>query len=390
MSIKDQNNPYFQDDEMLSAEQDLPAEIKEKKKTGTLKTGYTTGTTATAATKAALYAILHGKTVDSVTVILPKGQTAKIKVAWTKIGQGTCTATCIKYGGDDPDVTHGAEICSTVSLTANPGVIEIDGGIGVGRVTKPGLGLQIGSAAINPVPRKMLEQAVREVASEWLKASGVNVIISVPKGEEIAKKTDNPRLGILGGISILGTTGIVLPYSTASFAASIRQSLDVAIAMGSDTVVLTTGGRSEDFARELFSTLPDHCFVQMGDFAGYSIKQCAAKKICKSIIAAFIGKLTKMAMGVKQTHVAGSHVDMEFMASLALQCGADERIVEQIRHANTARHVSEIVTKYGIQGFFDLVCKKVYEQMREYANKEVEIEVIMFEFDGSVIGRYPT
>jgi cobalt-precorrin-5B (C1)-methyltransferase len=375
------------DIELAEQEQELPPEIEEKKRRGALRTGYTTGTTATAATKGALYALID-RPVEQVTVSLPKDKTATLKIAWTKVDNDNVTCAAIKDGGDDPDATHGAEICSTVSFSNNPGQINIDGGKGVGRVTKPGLGLEIGKAAINPTPMKMLEQAVREVAGEQLKKQGVDVIISVPKGEEIAKKTDNPRLGILGGISILGTTGIVLPYSTASFAASIRQSLDVAIAMGADTAVLTTGGRSEDFAKALFK-LPDHCFVQMGDFAGYSIKQCANKKLRKAIIAGFIGKLTKMAIGVKQTHVAGSHVDMEFMARLAAECKASPAVVEEIKRANTARHVSEIIMKNNIAGYFDLVCKKVHEQMSEHAKGQLEIEVIMFEFDGKVIGRYP-
>ncbi|HEX7032540.1 MAG TPA: cobalt-precorrin-5B (C(1))-methyltransferase [Nitrososphaera sp.] len=375
--------------ELAEREQDLPPEIKEKKQKGTLRTGYTTGTTATAATKGALYALIGNKPVDQVTVSLPKNKTATLKIAWTKVeGSGKVTCAAIKDGGDDPDVTHGAEICSTVSFNNNVGQINIDGGKGVGRVTRPGLGLAMGKAAINPTPMSMLEQAVREVAGEHLKKGGVDVIISVPKGEEIAKKTDNPRLGILGGISILGTTGIVLPYSTASFAASIRQSLDVAIAMGSDTVVLTTGGRSEDFAKELFK-LPEHCFVQMGDFAGYSIKQCASKNLREAIIAGFIGKLTKMAMGIKQTHVAGSHVNMEFMARLAAECKAPPNVIEEIKVANTARHVSEIITRNNISGYFDLVCKKVHEQMSDYAkNPRLQIKIVMFEFDGRVIGRY--
>jgi len=373
--------------ELAEQEQELPPEIEEKKRRGALKTGYTTGTTATAATKGALYALIE-KPVEQVTVSLPKGRTAMLRIAWTRIDSGKATCAAIKDGGDDPDATHGAEICSTVSFSDNTGQIIVDGGKGVGRVTKPGLGLEIGRAAINPTPKKMLEQAVREVANDQLRKHGVNVVISVPKGEEIAKKTDNPRLGILGGISILGTTGIVLPYSTASFAASIRQSLDVAIAMGADTVALTTGGRSEDFAKGLFK-LPDHCFVQMGDFAGYSIKQCANKKLRKAVIAGFVGKLTKMAMGVKQTHVAGSHVDMEFMARLAAECKALPKLVQEIRGANTARHVSEIVTKNNLVGYFDLVCKKVHEQMSEHARGQLEIEVVMFDFDGKVTGRYP-
>ncbi|MDQ3948700.1 MAG: cobalt-precorrin-5B (C(1))-methyltransferase [Thermoproteota archaeon] len=377
-------------EKLAEQEQKLPPEIEEKKRKGTLRTGYTTGTTATAATKGALYALINGKPIEEVAVSLPKGRTATLKIAWTKNeSNGKVTCAAIKDGGDDPDATHGAEICSTVSFSKNATNINIDGGKGIGRVTKPGLGLEIGKAAINPTPLKMLEQAVREVAGHQLENQGVDILISVPNGEEIAKKTDNPRLGILGGISILGTTGLVLPYSTASFAASIRQGLDVATAMGADTVILTTGGRSEDFAREIFE-LPDHCFIQMGDFAGYSIKQCANKTVIRQvIIAGFIGKLTKMAMGVKQTHVAGSHIDMEFMARLAAECEAPQNVIEEIRSANTARHVSEIIKKNNIVSYYDHLCRRVFEQMHDYARGQLQIEVVLFEFDGKVIGRYP-
>lgn len=379
------------DDDLALAEQEqeLPQEIEEKKKKGTLRTGYTTGTTAAAATKAAIVALVTGKPAEKVDVSLPKGKTATLKIAWTKTEGNKVTCATIKDGGDDPDVTHGAEICSTVSFSKNVGVINIDGGKGVGRVTKPGLGLEIGRAAINPTPMKMLLQAVNEAAKGILGEKGIDVVISVPKGEELAVKTDNPRLGIMGGISILGTTGIVLPYSTASFAASIRQSLDVAIALGADTAVLTTGGRSEDFARALFPSLPDHCFVQMGDFAGYSVKQCAAKKIKKAVIAGFVGKLTKMAMGVKQTHVRGSHVSMDFMAGLAEQCGAPSAVMAEIKKANTARHAGEIVIRNNVQGYFELLCKKVHEQMNEHTKGQLGLEVIMFEFDGKILARYP-
>jgi len=386
---RDGDEQFYRDLELAENEQELPPEVQEKKRQGTLRSGYTTGTTAAAATKGALFALITGRPAEEVSVSLPKGKTAKLKVAWTRIENGSVTCAAIKDAGDDPDVTHGAEICSTVLFNDDAGVIEIDGGIGVGRVTKPGLGLALGRPAINNTPIKMLEQAVREVAEKQLKGQGVRVVISVPLGEEIAKKTDNPRLGIIGGISILGTTGIVLPYSTASFAASIRQSLDVAIAMGSDTVVLTTGGRSEDFAKALFRSLPEHCFVQMGDFAGYSIKQCANKNMKKAVIAGFIGKLSKMAMGVKQTHVAGSHVNMEFMASVAADCNATAAVVDEIRKANTARHVSEIIDTNQITGYYDAMCKHVYGQMREYAKSDLEIEVYMFNFDGRVIGRHP-
>jgi cobalt-precorrin-5B (C1)-methyltransferase len=385
---KEGDEQFFNDLKLAEQEQVLPPEVEEKKRKGSLRSGYTTGTTATAATKAALLALISGKPVEQVTVSLPKMGAATLKIAWTQINGGAVTSAATKDGGDDPDATHGAEICSTVFYNDDVGQIRIEGGKGVGRVTKPGLGLEIGKAAINPTPMKMLREAVAQVANEQLTSHGISVEISVPKGEEIARKTDNPRLGIVGGISILGTTGIVLPYSTASFAASIRQSLDVAIAMGADTVVLTTGGRSEDFAKSQFR-LPDHCFVQMGDFSGYSVKQCASKQIKKAIIAGFIGKLTKMAMGAKQTHVAGSHVDMEFMAKVAIQCNASSATANEIRSANTARHVAEIVSKNNVIGYFDVMCKAVRDQMRTYADSRVEIDVMMFEFDGKIIGRYP-
>jgi len=375
----------------MEAEAELPLEIIEKRKKGLLRTGFTTGTSATAATKAALLALITSQIYDILEITLPRGKSIQLKIAWTKYSPNTqsVTSAVIKDAGDDPDVTHGAEVCSTVSLTMNRGCVEIDGGIGVGRVTRPGLGLEIGHAAINPVPRKMIEQVVRDAAKCILIRKGVKVIISVPKGIELAKKTDNPRLGIVGGISILGTTGIVFPYSTASFAASIRQSLDVAQSLGTDVVVLTTGGRSEDYIKNVHKSLPDYVFVQMGDFSGYTIKQCEKRNIKKVIIAGFIGKLTKMAMGIKQTHVRGSHVSMEYMANLASLCINSKNIINDIRNANTARHVSEIIIQNNVKNFFELLCKQVYLQMYSHSNKSLEIEVVMFGFDGKILGKYP-
>lgn len=353
-----------------------------------LRTGFTTGTCATAAAKAALVSIITKKRIESIEILLPKDKIITINVASCRFDNNTARCSVIKDGGDDPDVTHGAEIIADLQITDHSGQIEIDGGIGVGRVTKPGLGLQIGSAAINPTPKKMLIQNLTEIGKEILQKNGIRVIVSVPKGTEIAPKTDNPRLGIMGGISILGTTGIVVPYSTASFAASIRQSLDVTIAMGDSTVVLTTGGRSEDYARKEIS-LPDHCFVQMGDFSGYTIQQCAKKSIKTAHVAGFVGKLTKIAMGVKQTHVKGSKVDMDFLADLAKDCNANNKTIDEIKKANTARHVQEIIIENKIDGFFVGLCKRAYEQMRMHSENKVEIKVILFDFDGSILGRYP-
>ena len=360
----------------------------EAKLKGKLRTGFTTGTCATAGAKAGILAILNQKKIDAVDVTLPKKSKIQIKISSCQYDKHSARCSVIKDGGDDPDVTHGAEIIVHVILTDKPNQIEIDGGEGVGRVTKPGLGLEINSAAINPTPKKMITENIQEIGRDVLGKNGINVIISVPKGKELATKTDNPRLGIIGGISILGTSGIVIPYSTASFAASIRQSLDVTIAMGNDTVVLTTGGRSEDFSREIIK-LPDHCFVQMGDFSGYTVQQCAKRPIKKAYVAGFIGKLTKMAMGVKQTHVKGSKVDMPFLAELAQKCNAKNETVDEIKKANTARHVYEIVMKENVVGFFDAVCSEVYNQLRNHSEAKFELDVIMFDFDGKIIGRFP-
>lgn len=353
-----------------------------------LRTGFTTGTCATAAARAALQAIMDKKKIDSIKVSLPKEKEMTVNIASCKFDNIASSCSVIKDGGDDPDVTHGAEIIVNLEITSNAGQIEIDGGEGVGRVTKPGLGLEVGSAAINPTPKKMITQNLMEIGKDLLQKKGIKVMISVPKGKEIAPKTDNPRLGIMGGISILGTTGIVIPYSTASFAASIRQSLDVTIAMGDNTVVLTTGGRSEDFAKKEIN-LPDHCFVQMGDFSGYTIQQCAKKSIKKAHVAGFIGKMTKIAMGVKQTHVKGSKVDMDFLAKIAQKCNATKDTMQEIKNANTARHVQEIIIKNKVDGFFTMVCKEACEQMRTHCENKVEIHVTLFDFDGCALGRYP-
>lgn len=394
--LKSSNKEDQQNDDLSIAEneQDLSKEIMEKKQKGLLRTGLTTGTCASAATKAALLSLLTNLSQEDVQITLPKGNVVTMKIAWTRFNDDkSVTCAVIKDGGDDPDATHGSEICSTVQLIDKNGEIIVDGGIGVGRVTKPGLGLLIGSAAINPVPMKMITQSVKdvlEINGDIMDNNGLSVIISVPEGEEIAKKTDNPRLGILGGISILGTTGIVLPYSTASFAASIRQSLDVGLALGSDVFILTTGGRSEDFCKNLFGIIyPDHSYVQMGDFAGYSVKQSYEKGVKKVIIAGFIGKLTKIAMGVKQTHVRGSHVNMDFMAKVALECNISAKVVALIKKANTARHVSEIIDSYNIIGYYDLLCKYAFNQMSSYSKNQLLIDIIMFNFDGNVIGKYP-
>ncbi len=356
---------------------------EEKRK---LRTGYTTGSSATAASKAALLSIIDQKKIENVDILLPKRSYVQIPIYSCKFESDKAVCSVIKNGGDDPDVTHGAEIITELSFTDKKNEIEIEGGEGVGIVTKPGLGLEINKPAINPVPKKMIIENIRETGKEILSEKGIRVVISVPKGKELGPKTDNPRLGIVNGISILGTSGIVIPFSTAAYAASIRQNLDVAIAAGNHKVVLTTGGRSEDFAKKMVD-LPDHCFVQIGDFSGYAIQQCGRKDINRAYVVGFIGKLAKMAAGVKQTHVKGSKVDMSFLAELALKCNANENIIQQIKKANTARHVSEIIQKNKIDGFFDLICNETHKHMRKHSEEKVPVDVILFDFEGNILAR---
>jgi len=319
-------------------------------------------------------------------ILLPKRSYIQIPIYSCKFEIDGANCSVIKNGGDDPDVTHGAEIIVELSFTEKINEIEIDGGEGVGIVTKPGLGLEINKPAINPVPKKMIIENLREIGKEILLEKGIKLVISVPKGKELGPKTDNPRLGIINGISILGTSGIVIPFSTAAYAASIRQNVDVAIAMGNDTVVLTTGGRSEDFAKKIID-LPEHCFVQIGDFSGYAIQQCGRKDINKAYVVGFIGKLAKMAAGVKQTHVKGSKVDMSFLSELAQRCNANENVIQDIKKANTARHVSEIIQKNKIEGFFDLICSETYKHMRKHSEEKVAVDVILFDFEGNILSR---
>lgn len=349
-----------------------------------LRTGFTTGSCAAAGARAALSAVTGGRRVGSVSVRIPRGDYLDIKVERCDFAGRRATCSVIKDGGDDPDVTHGAEIVVSLELTRDAGRIEIGGGEGVGIVTKPGLGLELNRPAINPVPRRMIEENLREAGGAVLRENGARVVVSVPRGRELAPKTDNPRLGIVGGISILGTSGIVVPFSTASYAAAIRQNLDVAVAAGDRAVVLATGSRSEELARKVIPK-PGHCFVQMGDFAGYTIRQCAEKGVGGACVVGFIGKLAKMAAGVRQTHVKGSKVDTGFLAGLAARCGADESVAARVSGANTARHASEIVKESGVGGFFQLVCDGVRRHMTDASGGRVSVSVVLFDFDGSVL-----
>jgi cobalt-precorrin-5B (C1)-methyltransferase len=258
----------------------------------------------------------------------------------------------------------------------------------VATVTKAGLGLEIGGPAINPVPRRNITEMVGEELADTPYAGAV-VTISVPSGEEMAKKTTNARLGLLGGISILGTTGIVKPYSTAAFKASVMQEIDVAAAGGLRDLVLTTGGKSEQYAMALYPHLPEQAFIQVGDFIGVGVRQCARRGIARATVVGMMGKLSKMANGKMQTHAAGSEVDMEFLASLAAELAASDELMSSIRQANTARHVLELCREAGLVGITSLVCKKVVDHCRHHAGGTLTIQACLVDFGGALLGRFP-
>ena len=362
-----------------------------------LRTGYTTGSTASAAAKAATQALFTGKPVEEVGILLPIKQEASFKPINWEIGSDKAVCAVVKDGGDDPDATHGALIYATVEWDSSKPGLHILGGEGVGTVTRPGLGpgLEPGGPAINPVPRKMLNYSVTEAivpgaatsVEEWLQDNGLKVTISVPDGAKIAKKTLNPRLGILEGISILGTTGIVRPYSTSSWRASVIQAVDVAAANNCREVILTTGGRSEKFAMKLRPDLPDVAFVEMGIFTGAALLQCRKDGIARVGLCGMIGKFSKLAQGHFQTHVAGNQVDLEFLAEIAARSGATVEVQNEIRTANTARHFAEIVERNNLQTSFQLITELTAELSYKYVDKTMTVEAIMVDFDGTVQGR---
>lgn len=351
-----------------------------------MRTGYTTGSNSTAATKAALIALMTGERPDSVTIHLPVGRDATfIPHEWDE-GANWVRCGMIKDAGDDPDATHGALIRSRVAWRDEPGFL-LEGGVGVGRVTLPGLGLEVGGPAINSVPRKQITEVVQELLGDTLTERGVEVIIEVPEGAEITKKTLNSRLGILGGISILGTSGIVYPYSTSSWKASVVQAVEVAAYNSREIVVMATGGRSERFAMTIFPDLPDVAFVELSVFTGPALRACVKRKVKKAVFVGMVGKMTKTAQGHMVTHVAGNQVNFEFLADVTATIGAPPAILEEIRGANTARHWMEICQREGLEAAFQRITELACQQCFDYARQKVDLEVILVDFVGNIMGR---
>ena len=283
-----------------------------------LRTGFTTGACSAAAAQAAARCLAQGARLASIESRLPNGQTVNFTLHQSRPTTHGYICSIIKDGGDDPDATHGAELVAHVTLRTDSELI-IKGGAGVATVTRPGLGLPVGTSAINPVPRRSIMELVGQELAPL--ACGAEVEISVPDGLAMATHTLNSRLGLIGGISILGTTGIVRPYSTAAYKASVVQAVDVAADSQAQHLVLTTGGKSETYAMALHPQLPEPAFIQVGDFIGLGLRAAHRRAISQVSIVGMVGKLSKMAGGVMQTHQAGSRVDPEFLATLCAEAG---------------------------------------------------------------------
>ena len=355
----------------------------EKVKGDKLRTGWTTGACAAAAAKAAACALATGEPQARVDIKLPKkGEERRVEFevercevyedgAWAE-------AVVVKDAGDDPDVTDGAYVTARVSWREEPG-LELDRGEGVGVVTKPGLGLAVGGPAINAVPRRMISYSVEEVLDP--EERGVRVVVSVPGGERMAEKTTNARLGIVGGISILGTTGIVRPFSTAAWAASVVQAVNVMGAQGHKEFVLSTGGLTERAAMRLLPHLEEVAFIEVGDFTGQALKRAVENGLRCCFFVGMAGKISKLAAGVMMTHWTRSKVDNDLLAEITAKAGGPPELIQEIKAANTARHAYELWRSANLDRAPHLLCAQAAENLAAYAEGKLEVHVILVDFD---------
>ncbi len=351
-----------------------------------LRWGFTTGTAAAAATKGALTFLSTGNRPGQVSVTLLTGDEIVIKVhSCEKTDSGTAVCSVIKDAGDDPDITHGAEIGAKVTLKpdAESDGVRILGGTGIGMVTKPGLEIEPGQAAINPGPRRMIRQTVAQVLGEGHRA-GVTVEIFAPKGVALAHHTLNERLGIVGGISILGTTGVVKPLSHSAYIATIRSAMSVARASGLDRIVLTTGRRSERFAQQTWPQIPAEGFVQIGDYFEKSMAMAAEQGFKTVVLSVFFGKAVKMAQGIGHTHARSAQMTLEQLARWTRELTGNEILARQVAAANTARHAFEWI-KDDHQAVIDKVGGEMIRSANIFADNCVQVQGVIFGFDGNIV-----
>lgn len=338
-----------------------------------LRSGYTTGSCATAASKAALTALLTGQELQTIQFEIPNGETLTLPVEIEEIGNDYAVASVVKDAGDDPDITNGISIVSRVQLATEPGIHFLQGQ-GVGRVTLPGLGIEIGQPAINRVPREMI---TRELSQMVLPQQGISVTISVPGGEELAQKTFNPKLGIEGGISIIGTSGIVRPFSSEAFVEAIRREVEVAKATGNDRIVINSGARSERYIKAIYPDLPAQAFVHYGNYIGDTIRIAVETGFSHISMGIMMGKAVKLAQGNEDTHSRNVTMDRQFIAQMALHAGVPASAMAKIQSMTLARELWQIIPEEKLEAFTNVVRCHCMDTLKPFlANSDLTIHIL--------------
>jgi cobalt-precorrin-5B (C1)-methyltransferase len=352
-----------------------------------LRRGWTTGACATAAARAAYEALITGECPDPVEVRLPSGARVSFAVAVFESFDGGATAGIVKDAGDDPDVTHGALIKATVRAGAPGSGVRFLAGEGVGTVTKPGLAIPPGEPAINPVPRDMMRTAVAEVMERFGATGDVIIEISIPGGEALAEKTLNGRLGILGGLSILGTTGIVVPYSCAAWIHSIYRGIDVARASGLQHIAGSTGSTSEMAVQKLHG-LSGTALIDMGDFVGGMLKYAKRHPLPRITIAGGFAKMTKLGQGLLDLHSKSGSVDRVWLSQLLRDAEAPAELIELCRDANTALQVLREAERLGIP-IGQFVAKAAFRTAAQVLDgSTIALDIAVFDREGHIVGRW--
>jgi cobalt-precorrin-5B (C1)-methyltransferase len=353
-----------------------------------LRRGWTTGTCATAAAKAAYTALLTGDFPDPVEVTLPRGERPSFALAVTRKDVDSATAGVVKDAGDDPDVTHGALVLATVRAAAPGSGVTFRAGAGVGTVTRAGLPVPPGEPAINPVPRRMICDAVAEVAAAARGSGDVEVEIGVADGEKLAARTLNARLGIVGGLSILGTTGIVVPYSCSAWIHSIHRGIDVARAAGLTHIAGSTGSNSES-AVQKFHRLPEIALIDMGDFVGGMLKYLRRHPVARVTIAGGVGKMTKLAQGLLDLHSKRGSVDLAALAGLAKAAGGSDALAQQIMASNTAAEAFGYAAAENVALGNQVARAAQQAAMNVVSSSGIDVEIVLFDRDGLLVGHAP-
>ena len=350
-----------------------------------LRRGWTTGACATAATRAAYAALLTGEFPDPVTIELPKGARPAFALAREALGEGSAMAAIVKDAGDDPDVTHGALVIVRLRRGPPGSGVTFKAGEGVGTATLPGLPIAVGEPAINPVPRRMMSETIAELAAAHGETPDFEIEISIPGGEKLAERTWNPRLGIRGGLSILGTTGVVVPYSCSAWIHSIHSGIDVARAMGSVHVAGCTGSTSEQAVQRLYG-LPDEAMLDMGDFVGGLLKYLRRHPLPRLTLGGGFAKISKLAMGHLDLHSGRSQVDLDWLAERLGELGAGADLQDQARGANTANQVLELARQAELP-LGDSVAQRARAAALAVLDGATQVEVLIFNRQGEPVGR---